>query len=264
MITLRLRKRFYRTLGWLLLICILAVGALALDHFTDLNFFPSELHDEVKMLEVLLTVCGGLLVIRELFSTRSIAEGEFLSNLNKSFVGSKDYKKAYSLIQHYIDQVEHNADKQKILNAQNELSKGLTKADISNYLTFFEVFQLLRDRNTLTIPMFDDLFAYRFFMAVHNPVFQQEKLIHKPDNFRNIYRLEHDWMRYRKFFHRDVYGASLSLQKQYLSSPSRSLYGYYRFLGKGYITAALWSCWDLLFHRSECGKKKRSKQHAKK
>lgn len=135
-------------------------------------------------LSIVLALFSVLLVAIELYQSRKISEANFLAELNTSFVTNNDYKKAYTLLDEYD------------FAKQDEID--LKRIEISNYLTFFEVFQLLLNKNTVTIDMLDDLFGYRFFIAVHNPYIQKEKLIKSPDNFRNLYLLEKKWMEYRK------------------------------------------------------------------
>ena len=64
--------------------------------------------------------------------------------------------------------------------------------------TLFETFYILLKRKVIDIKLLDDLFAYRFFLAVHNPYIQRKKLAISPKNFKNIFRLERIWLNYRK------------------------------------------------------------------
>ncbi len=135
-------------------------------------------------LSVILALLSVVLVVAELYQSRKISEADFLAELNTSFVTNDDYKKAYTLFENYDFENLPDIDMENIY--------------ISNYLTFFEVLHLLIKRGTLTIDMFDDLFGYRFFIAVHNPYVQRQKLVKSPENFKNIYILEKEWTEYRK------------------------------------------------------------------
>lgn len=179
--------------------------------------------DQIELLGPMLTICGGALIILELIKKSSVSEGEFLANLNQMFVSNEDYKKAYRLLQAYAEADEAN-DKSKKEKAMKMLKEDMEVAEISNYLTFFEVFQLLRDKNTLKIDMFDDLFAYRFFLAVHNPYIQEKKLLKVPENFRNIYVLEHDWIEYRQEKGRKTHGMEYCLEEKYKEKFTQSRY----------------------------------------
>lgn len=156
--------------------------------------------DILQLFSGLIAAMSVVLLGVELFQSRKVSEGEFLANLNQMFVENENYKKAYTLFENY--------------DFENLPDLELENVEISNYLTFFEVFQLLIDRNTLTIDMFDDLFGYRFFIAVHNPYVQKQKLVKTPDNFRNLYKLERDWKKYRQKRGKAVFHEEYSLDKQ--------------------------------------------------
>lgn len=151
-------------------------------------------------LSIIITVAGVLLVAVELYQSRKISEADFLSDLNQSFVSNEDYKNAYMLFENY------DFDTCPDLELQN--------CHISNYLTFFEVFKLLIDNGTLSIKTVNDLFGYRFFLAVHNPYVQKQKLVKSPHNFRNLYILERDWMAYRRKNNMPIFHEEYALQKQ--------------------------------------------------
>lgn len=148
-----------------------------------------------ESISILLTLASVCCLVVEMNGSRRIAESEFISNLNNMFVGNEDYKKAYTL-----------------LDAYSGGDLELDNASISNYLTFFEVFWILKEENTINFQFFDDLFAYRFFIAVHNPYIQKKKLVFAPFNFCNIYKLEKEWIEYRKAKGKPIYKPEYSLE----------------------------------------------------
>lgn len=155
--------------------------------------------DNVQLFSGIVAALSVVLLGVELFQSRRVSEGEFLANLNQMFVENDDYKRAYTLFENY--------------DFENCPDLELDNIYISNYLTFFEVFQLLIDRDTLTIEMFDDLFGYRFFIAVHNPYVQKQKLVKSPNNFRNLYRLEKAWRKCREKKGSSIFHDEYSLDK---------------------------------------------------
>jgi len=156
-----------------ILVCIFTL-IISINHESSLIQYAS----------LLSAVLGVVLLAAEIYQSRKITEADFLSDLNTSFVTNEDYKKAYTLFENY--------------DFENLPDLDLENIHISNYLTFFEVFQLLIDRGTLTIDMLNDLFGYRFFIAVHNPYVQKKKLVKSPENFKNLYKLEKEWVEYRR------------------------------------------------------------------
>ena len=115
------------------------------------------------------------------------------------FTTNDQYRKAYTYFEEYDFENKPNIE-------------CLTNAEISNYLTFFETFYLLIVRNIIDISMIDDLFGYRFFLAVHNPCVQARKLVKSPENFPNIYKLEKLWLNYRKKHKLPIYHEERSLE----------------------------------------------------
>jgi hypothetical protein len=74
----------------------------------------------------------------------------------------------------------------------------ITIALLANYLTFFETIYLLKNDNVISFKYFDNLFAYRFFLAVHSKLFQQAILYPRQRNFKEIFCLEYEWLKYRE------------------------------------------------------------------
>lgn len=155
--------------------------------------------DAIQITSLAAAILGVVLLAIEIYQSRKITEADFLADLNASFVTNEDYKKAYTLFENY--------------DFKNLPDIDMENIHISNYLTFFEIFQLLIDRGTLSIEMLNDLFGYRFFIAVHNPYVQKKKLVKSPENFVNLYRLERDWMKYRKKKGLPIFHEEYSLEK---------------------------------------------------
>ena len=173
------------------IVLILCVATLVISYSNQSNM--------IQYASLLSAVLGVVLLAAEIYQSRKITEADFIADLNTSFVTNEDYKHAYTLFEEY--------------DFENLPDLELKNIYISNYLTFFETFQLLIDRGTLTIDMLDDLFGYRFFIAMHNPYVQKKKLVKSPENFRNLYRLEKEWSDYRRKTGRPIFHEEYSLEK---------------------------------------------------
>lgn len=179
-----------KTIIYLIMITFSAVGVF---------FSVRRGFDGVEIASLITAVLGVVLLAVEIYQSRKITEADFLADLNASFVVNEDYKKAYTLFENY--------------DFENLPDIDMENIHISNYLTFFEIFQLLIDRGTLSIEMLNDLFGYRFFIAVHNPYVQRKKLAKSPENFVNLYLLEKEWMEYRKKKGLPIFHEEYSLEK---------------------------------------------------
>ena len=181
------------------LLCVLAMAviiSLAQLLRTFLSFSDSDL------LSLIISVfeAGGLLIslivaIRQLGDSKEIARAQFLTELNKSFVENPDYALVYNALQDCRDGICPLAQEcEKTGKCMLSIKKGM----VSNYLTFFETINLLLEDGVLTLEIIDNLFAYRFFLAVHSQFVQESKIIPQPENFVNIFKLEKKWLDYRK------------------------------------------------------------------
>ena len=181
------------------LLVVVAIGLI----ITFANLLRTFLEfTDSDMLDIIISVveAGGLLVslivaARQLGDSKEIARAQFLTELNKSFVENADYASVYNALQDCRDGVcpfKAECDEQKGACLLN-----IKKGTVSNYLTFFETINLLIEDGVLTLEVIDNLFAYRFFLAVHSKFIQESKIIPQPENFVNIFKLERKWLDYR-------------------------------------------------------------------
>ena len=138
----------------------------------------------VEIMTEIVAILGVELLVVELHEARLLLQSGVVTSLNKDFVSNEDYQKVYLEFENY--------------DFENCPDLEMENVYISNYLTFFEIFEHLVEGGRLSIEDLNDLFGYRFLLAVHNPYVQRTKLCKSPDNFRNIYILEKRLMEYRK------------------------------------------------------------------
>lgn len=149
----------------------------------------------ITLLESLGLVATILVAIIQLKDSKEISRGDFIIELNRSFVENPDYINVYNELQSCVDgKCEYKVNG---ICTRRECKLKFEKSTVSNYLTFFETVYLLSKRNVISFDIIDDLFAYRFFLAVHSRVFQREKLMSQPENFKNIFLLEKEWLDHR-------------------------------------------------------------------
>ena len=143
---------------------------------------------------------GGLIVslfiaIQQLSDSKEIARADFLVELNNSFINNEGNLQLYTALQ---DCVDNKCCHKNSCGTEGKCVVDLPKVVVSNYLTFFETVYLLICNGVITLEMIDDLFAYRFFLAIHSEFVQQQKLATQPENFKNIFCLEYKWLKYRR------------------------------------------------------------------
>lgn len=175
-----------------LVLALLIVGANFLRQILFLSD-ESMLSLLISALETVGLLVSLILALRQLSDSKEIARATFLVELNRAYVENPEYIRLYNVLQTCVD---GNCEQQ--CGESDDCCLDFPKSLISNYLTFFETIYLLIDNAVISFEVVDDLFAYRFFLAVHSRLVQQIKLVAQPENFVNIYRLEAAWLAYRK------------------------------------------------------------------
>ncbi|MFB0921089.1 MAG: hypothetical protein QMB62_09435, partial [Oscillospiraceae bacterium] len=72
------------------------------------------------------------------------------------------------------------------------------RQSIINYLVYHEALAAIIFRGVLSIKNIDDLFMYRFFLVVNNPVVQKNELCIDAQYYRGCFKLYKKWSTYRK------------------------------------------------------------------
>lgn len=147
----------------------------------------------ISTIETIGLILSLLIAIKQLEDSKEIARADFLVELNSAFVNNQGNLELYTALQNCIDgkcELKGESCKKCYID--------LSKVVVSNYLTFFETIYLLLCNGVITFEMIDDLFAYRFFIAIHSEFVQQQKLATQPENFKNIFCLEYKWLLYRE------------------------------------------------------------------
>ena len=141
-------------------------------------------HEKSSICETVLaltTPISVLLILYQLHSTKVLAKGEFVLNLNNSFNSNTDMLYVF----------------QKAWEAEDEFTKKDEKK-LLQYFTFFETLYILTETNAIDIEMLDELFARRFFAVINNKSVQKVDLVAHNKYYKNIYALDKKWRDYRK------------------------------------------------------------------
>lgn len=212
-------KKKEKNTAWLILTVV--VTAICSVSLLNMMGFQHVLATLLSVSSLVVAAVGVVLVFRELEMTNDIAEAEFISNINTTFVTNEDYKKVYVALDYYQRLVSCGAPPEVLREAEKRI-ESLDNSYISNYLTFFEVLNVLRKKGVLHLDTIDDLFAYRFFIAVRNRCVYRRKLA--KGNFKNILELQDVWEAYRREHGYSVYGEEVLAGEIALAQLSTLLY----------------------------------------
>lgn len=201
------RKKIIYIMCIALIPCIIAVEWIIHYRFIveNLGYFENT----IALVSLALAGISVFVIILQLDESRRIQEAEFIVHLNQAFVENADYAKVYTELEK---------------SRQENRKPKLTRVEISNYLTFFETVYILLSQKAINIKNLDDLFGYRFFLAIHDKTVQKMKLVEAPYNFRNIYYLEKIWTQYRKENALSVYQEENCLYYACIKSGKEKIY----------------------------------------
>lgn len=135
----------------------------------------------------IFTMVGGIAIWIQLKGERDIKEAEFLMNYHASFVSNQ----AFTAIQ---KKLENHAKKE----CDDEVIRSIDRQDLINYLVYLKGLAALINKGVLHLRTIDDLYSYRFFLAVNNPVVQELELIPDAQYYKGCYTLHKNWKKYKK------------------------------------------------------------------
>ena len=207
----KLKQNIVATFIFILAISIIIVVFQIIKTLTD-SHDAQIVSVTISSIEALGVIISLLIAIYQLTDSKEIARATFITEINKSFVENDHYMELYDAFQRCYDgKCEHCC----IRVCQLDYPKSY----VSNYLTFFETIYLLTQNSVISFDMIDDLFSYRFFLAVHHKFVQQTKLQVQPQNFKNIFILEKQWLEYRKKHGKNVDGVYSKNQLNLMTLP---------------------------------------------
>ena len=144
--------------------------------------------------DVIVSIIAAIAVVYQLGQVREseqrlreIEEANFILQFNQSFIQDDKICKIEELLEMKMEG-EVVGD---IINLENRQS-------LVNYLVYLEGLSALVNRNVLAIENIDDLFAYRFFLAMNNEEVQKTQLFKYADYYKGCFKLYAFWKSYRE------------------------------------------------------------------
>lgn len=114
-----------------------------------------------------------------------ITEAEFLMNFNFAFLTTEKFVAMERALEDAM-----KAKKSLEVTAEN-------RQNLIDYLVYLESLAPLILNGMLRLDVVDDLFGYRFFIAVNNPGVQEKELCPEGKYYRGIFSLYRVWAKYR-------------------------------------------------------------------
>ncbi len=134
----------------------------------------------------IFTMVGGIAIWIQLKGERDIKEAEFLMNYHASFVSNM----AFTSIQKKLEDYAKGA-------CSADVIRNIERQDLINYLVYLKGLAALINKGVLHLRTIDDMYSYRFFLAVNNPVVQELELVPDAQYYKGCYTLHKAWKKYK-------------------------------------------------------------------
>ena len=180
----------------------IAIGIFVVAFWIAACFFPID--PLVKVISTTLALISAVAFWLQFKRQERLNESSYIMNLNNQFIGNKDMTQVEHELELYFNQYEAvfgNSDRVS-LNEALKIGLGLSQSrtgddcqKLINYLVYLEALAALIDQNVLHLRVIDDLFSYRFFLAVNNPIVQLGELFPYAEYYRGIYKLSERWIK---------------------------------------------------------------------
>ena len=194
-----LRKRILTILTLILLIAsfsiiITSIVYLEMARATGDLYANGWISDVGSIGEVVVAVVAAIIITIQLKQEKEIekeenriSEADFILRYNNIFLGNSAMQEVQEkLTKHYMNIEELTED---------DVYKNLQ--EYVNYLVYLEGIAPLILNGVIDLKHVDDLFAYRYFIAMNNPVLQKISLQKFPQHYRGCYKLYRVWRDYR-------------------------------------------------------------------
>jgi len=117
----------------------------------------------------------------------NVEEAQFILEYNRSFIENEKMTEMERYMECMMTGVDYGADLKLAKNRQ----------DMINYLVYLEGLASCIHGGILDLEIIDDLFSYRFFLAMNHPEVQSIDLLPYATYYRGSFRLYDKWLTYR-------------------------------------------------------------------
>ena len=144
-----------------------------------------------------LAIFTAVAFFLEYHQNNRVNEGQFVIDLNNQFINEGNL----AVVEHDLEMYyTHPDEREKRGNTflEKYALEKLEHQDFVNYLVHLEGIAALVNDGVLRLSAIDDLMAYRYFIAVNNPVVQKFELIPYQDYYQGLIKLFPKWAEMNK------------------------------------------------------------------
>lgn len=176
--------------------------------FVSLYWLVTSQMAEVPSLSTRITtstaITAAVTFWMQLRRSENLNEANFIMNLNNQFISNKEM----TYIEHKLE-LYYNASLETSDISSIELKLDLNRESedcqkLINYLVYMESLSAIIQREVMHLDVIDDLFAYRFFIAVNNPIVQKNELLPYANYYQGCFTLSKMWTKKWRKAHRPI------------------------------------------------------------
>lgn len=123
--------------------------------------------------------------------SKDMEEATFIMEMNNNFISNDKLTRIEHELEKYYAQVINKKDNPE-LNLDLDI-ESKDRQQLVNYLVYMEGLAALVEKGVLRLGVIDDLFAYRFFIAVNNPIVQKTELLPYANYYQGCFKLSEMW-----------------------------------------------------------------------
>lgn len=179
----------------IIIIVILSTGICSEGLFKIYGEEMEKMSVVISVGEVVTAAVAAVIIIFQLKQEQGIhekqrktEEAQFILEYNRSFIENPELCR----IEHYLEEKITGDKSKEIKNLYKE------RQAIINYLVYLSGIASCVHGKNLEIKYIDNLFAYRFFIAMNNPEVQNLELVSYAVYYRGCYQLYEDWVQFRE------------------------------------------------------------------
>ena len=165
-------------------IITISIALVAMSYFDIIN------DSIVSVITIITAVVGDFGICLELNKEQEINQASFILSINSDFyaLGGKGTMYAADL-EKMLDEDYSGANKLELKEEHQVM--------VIQYLVWVKTLSSLINRRMIKISAIDDLFSYKFFVAINNPQIQQMELIPYKTAYKGIFKAHKLWKKYR-------------------------------------------------------------------
>lgn len=181
-------------------IILISLSLIALSIFDVIN------DTFVSLITIITAVVGAFGIWLELNKEQEINQASFILSINSDFYALGGKGTMYTAeLEKMLDE-DFSGTKKLELTTEHQVM-------VVQYLVWVKTLSSLINRRMIKISAIDDLFSYKFFVAINNKQIQQMELIPYKSAYRGIFKAHKLWKKYRVKHHLEIYNEATDLSQ---------------------------------------------------